>query len=135
VKKKWYLYCDGFWGHRFWGTLEPLISLKSYLFGGSCLVAPFVEVAHLFKQPNSGGHGTVSRYGVYKAHNRIMTASLLFPSIIRVKLMRWMQDDDYKREGLRLYRERIDDVISKRDEYKNKTVFQMKDIINKFNLQ
>jgi hypothetical protein len=49
--------------------------------------------------------------------------------------MRWMQDDDYKREGLRLYRERIDDVISKRDEYKNKTVFQMKDIINKFNLQ
>jgi glycosyltransferase involved in cell wall biosynthesis len=37
-----------FQGHIFWGSLEPMLSLKAYLYGGSCLVFPDIETAHIF---------------------------------------------------------------------------------------
>ncbi len=38
------MYC----GHRFWGHLEPYISLKSWLMGGGCTLYPDIEVGHVF---------------------------------------------------------------------------------------
>lgn len=35
-------------GHRVWGSLEPYISLKSWLVGGGCTLYPEIETGHVF---------------------------------------------------------------------------------------
>lgn len=35
-------------GHRLWGALEPMISLKTWLYGGTCYVHPSIETGHVF---------------------------------------------------------------------------------------
>ena len=35
-------------GHRNWGSLEPYISLKSYLAGGGCVLYPNILAGHIF---------------------------------------------------------------------------------------
>lgn len=54
--KAWYQKIRGFdtvvgnrWrGHRAWGHLESYLSLKSYLYGGNCVLHPDIEATHLF---------------------------------------------------------------------------------------
>jgi hypothetical protein len=50
VKKKWYNHINGFKGHRYWGTLEPYISIKSYLAGGDCRINTDIETGHIFRE-------------------------------------------------------------------------------------
>jgi glycosyltransferase involved in cell wall biosynthesis len=55
-KKEWYQKIHGFdttvsnpWqGHRMWGSLEPYLSLKSWLYGGGCYLTPDIEAKHIF---------------------------------------------------------------------------------------
>jgi glycosyltransferase involved in cell wall biosynthesis len=37
-------------GHRCWGSLEPYISLKSWLVGGGCTLYPDIEAGHVFSR-------------------------------------------------------------------------------------
>ena len=37
-------------GHRFWGSLEPYLSLKSWLHGGGCYLTPHIEATHIFNR-------------------------------------------------------------------------------------
>ncbi len=39
---------ERYMGHRFWGNLEPHISLKSWLYGGGCMLFPDIEAGHIF---------------------------------------------------------------------------------------
>ena len=50
VRTDWYRHIMGFQGHRYWGTLEPFISTKSWFAGGDCKIAVDIETGHLFKQ-------------------------------------------------------------------------------------
>jgi len=73
VRKSWYDYIKGFQGHRFWGTLEPFISLKSWFAGGKCQIAKDIETAHIFKAKST--HYTRPSDLVY---NKLMAAIILF---------------------------------------------------------
>jgi len=50
-------------GHRVWGSLEPYLSLKSWLVGGGCTLYPKIEAGHVFARINQhnrlkkGGRG------------------------------------------------------------------------------
>jgi len=46
MNTEWYRYLKGFLGHRMWGTLEPYISMKSWLAGGDCKMVD-VEANHI----------------------------------------------------------------------------------------
>jgi len=74
ISSEWYAHTKGFWGHRYWGTLEPYISLKSWLAGGDCLQSTEIEVAHIFKQHPS--HVTHVHDLMY---NKLFIAEALFP--------------------------------------------------------
>ena len=58
TSKSWYQHIGGFdtviknrfCGHRFWGHLEPYISLKSWLVGGGCTLYPEIEATHIFNR-------------------------------------------------------------------------------------
>ena len=47
--KRWYMQLHGFSGHRYWGGLEPLISIKSWLAGGYVAVEPKWVAGHVFR--------------------------------------------------------------------------------------
>lgn len=135
VSKKWYKHIDGFWGHKFWGTLEPYISLKSWLFGGSCLVAPQIETAHIFNEPGeSGGHGDETKYATYKSYNRMLVSLLLFPGHDSMKLIKWLKETESVLKAKEMINENMPIILEKRDEYISKTVVPMSEIVKKSNL-
>jgi glycosyltransferase involved in cell wall biosynthesis len=127
VKKSWYEYVDGWALHKKWGTLEPYISLKSWLFGGSCRIAPRIETAHIFKLV--GTHGTPQAKLIY---NKLMVATLLFDDYKR--LIHFLGTNNDVEKGKELYRENLEQIMKKREEYKNKIVYNYMDFFEKFNI-
>ena len=125
--KQWYQHVDGFWGHMLWGHLEPLISYKSYLFGGSCRVAPKAEVGHIFKA--QGTHGTAQEALVY---NQILISKLLFDDSQR--LINFLGYSPNVIKALRLLEPKLSSILQKKQEYKQKTTLTIEEYIEKFNL-
>lgn len=115
VKKEWYNYVDGWAGHRKWGTLEPMISLKSWLFGGSCRVAPQIQTGHIFKK--HGTHGTPQDILIY---NKMMVATMLFDDYDR--LIAFLGDNPVVNRGRKIYNDNIAWIMQKREIYRKKTV-------------
>lgn len=126
VRKGWYNYIDGFWGHKKWGTLEPYISLKSWMFGGNCIVAPHIETAHKFK--TSG-----EKDAVCLAYNAMLIPWLLFETKDKNKLIDWM-NHPAKAEALELIEKNMPDIYAKRKEYRNKTIMPFNELSQKFKL-
>jgi glycosyltransferase involved in cell wall biosynthesis len=76
VNKQWYQYIDGWNKHKKWSTLEPFISIKSWMFGGSCRVAPHIKTGHIFKKKNAHPHKTGGNIITY---NKTVLALLMCP--------------------------------------------------------
>ena len=128
VNKTWYNYIDGWRFHKKWGTLEPFISIKSWMFGGSCRCAPRIETGHIFKTKHP--HGTSYTTILY---NKIMLATLLFPdpkifiSYLHNKSIVFKAKGLIAKEGKQ--------VEDKREEYKRKTVLSFNEFCKKWNIQ
>ena len=127
VSKSWYNYVDGWSLHKKWGTLEPYISLKSWLFGGSCRVATRIETAHIFK--DNGTHGTSQEKLLY---NKMMVATLFFNDYER--LINFLGTNKTVDNAKKMYIENLDDIMKKKEEYKNKTVYNYLDLFEKFKI-
>lgn len=126
VRKGWYQYIDGFWGHKKWGTLEPYISLKSWMFGGNCLTAPHIETAHMFKT-------TGEKDGTCLAYNAMLIAWLLFDSKDKNKLIDWL-NHPAKNVALEMIEKNISDIYLKRKEYRNRVIMPLSELSQKFKL-
>jgi len=127
VSRAWYQYCDGFAGHRKWGTLEPYISLKSWLFGGSCKCAPSIETGHIFKP--HGTHGISQEEIIY---NKMMIATLLFDDY--EGLISYLGNDAPVQFAEVAYKENLQWILAKREEYKKKTVIALEDLLAKLDI-
>ncbi len=127
VSRAWYLYCDGFAGHRKWGTLEPYISLKSWLFGGSCKCASGIETGHIFKP--HGTHGTSQEEIIY---NKMLVATLLFDDY--KDLIGYLGDGAPVQFAEVAYKNNLDWILAKREEYKEKTIIEMEQLLTKLDI-
>jgi len=125
--KTWYEHIDGFWGHKHWGSLETYISIKSYLFGGSCRVVPSSETGHIFKR--EGTHGTSQISVLY---NKLLVSTLLFDDSER--LIRFLGNNPTVQMAKRQFQSNLVEILNKKEEYKEKTVFPMVEYIRKFGL-
>lgn len=96
VKKEWFVYIDGWWGHKQWGTLEPYISLKSRLFGGSCRLAKYIEVGHIFKPKDGNFHKVDYSNLVY---NKLLVLKLLFEGSQYNHLYNWIPNTVLKQRA------------------------------------
>ncbi len=125
IKKDWYMYIDGFFAHRQWGTLEPYISLKSWLFGGTCRIAPFVETGHIFK--HTGTHRVKDRNLLF---NKFLVATLLIEQPQRY--IDFIPGSNTKLTALKM----VDDLglEDKIKEYRDKTILSFEDYCNKFKI-
>ena len=127
VKKSWYQYIDGFWGHHLYGTLEPYISLKSWLMGGSCRVAPHVETAHIFKR--EGTHGTPQDALMF---NKMLVATLLLEDSQRY--IDFLGINGVLKRAKMYFEREKPAITAKRAEYKEKIVRNINEIAVKFNI-
>ena len=126
VKKQWYRYMDGWHGHRIWGTLEPMISLKSWLFGGSCRVAPQIETAHIFGR---GGHYIRQEDVLF---NKMYVAMTLMDDPER--FVEFLGDNDDMRNAKVMIDSAMDDIMRTRKEYEKKKVMSAKEFCSMFEI-
>lgn len=127
VKKSWYEYVDGWSLHKKWGTLEPYISLKSWLFGGSCRTAPKIETGHIFK--TVGTHGTPQEKLFY---NKMMVATVLFDDYER--LIHFLGTNTTIENAREMYNNNLDSILKKKEEYKKKIVYNYLDFFERFDI-
>ena len=73
VSKPWYDFIRGFNLHYQWGSLEPYISLKSWLLGGEVLINTEIDVLH-----KTGREGFARKDQMAYIYNRIMIALVVF---------------------------------------------------------
>ena len=129
VKKEWYDYCDGWKLHRSWGTLEPMISLKSWLFGGSCRTAPDIYSGHIFKR--AGTHGTPNHHLIY---NKLLVATLLFNDYDAKRLIDFLGSTPQVEQGKRMFKENRKAIMKKRKEYEKKITYDIRDYVKRFSI-
>jgi glycosyltransferase involved in cell wall biosynthesis len=130
VSKSWYNYIDGFWGHRKWGSLEPYISLKSWLFGGSCLTSAHIETGHIFND-TQGRHGT----GFDNlAYNSMLVSWLLFADEDRKWLIRHLRNHEWVIKAKEMINDNMKEILKKREEYCNKREMTINEFVAKFNI-
>lgn len=130
VSKAWYNHIDGFWGHRKWGSLEPYISLKSWLFGGNCMTAPHIETGHIFNE-TQGRHGTGYEN---LAYNAMLVAWLLFEDKDREWLIRHLQPHEWVIKAHKMIKDNMLNISIKQKEYKEKQKMTVKAFVTKFNI-
>ncbi len=73
IDKDWYEFIRGFEGHLYWGCLEPYISIKNWMLGGTNVIDTRVEAGHWFI-------GKQNRFDVTSwniAYNKLLTTLLL----------------------------------------------------------
>lgn len=127
VSKNWYEYIDGWNFHEKWGTLEPFISIKSWMFGGSCRCAPRIETGHIFKAKHP--HGTSYTTLLY---NKIMLATLMIPDPGR--FVSYLRNKPIVFKVRRLMDKKRKEIEDKKTEYQRKTVLTFKDYCSKWNI-
>jgi glycosyltransferase involved in cell wall biosynthesis len=127
VSKAWYNEVDGWAGHRLWGTLEPHIALKSYLFGGSCRTAPRIETGHIFKRV--GNHNTPQDILMY---NKMMVATLLFDDYNR--LIHFLGTNSIVERARLMYQAKLPWILEKKFEYKDKTVLSIEEYVSRWGI-
>ena len=127
VSKRWYEYVDGWAGHYRWGSLEPHISLKSWMFGGSCRIAPSIATGHIFKP--AGTHGT-PQHALY--YNKIFIASVLLPDTERITS--FFNKTSNLTKAQEMIKEKEEYIAQKRQEYQQKTVMSIQDFCKRWEI-
>lgn len=128
VKKDWYNHIDGFWGHRQWGTLEPYISLKSWLFGGSCRIVKTIKTGHIF----SRNIHNISLVSV--AYNKLLVSLLLTNPPLRGRLIGFLSQTKELKKAMELISINMIEIEKKSQEYKSKTIYNIDDYCNRFDI-
>jgi len=78
------MYC----GHRQYGSLEPYISLKSWLMGGGCTLYPDIEAGHVFGRIDARNQFSKGvRSAEWMWWNKLfMLETMIFDQELRIKL-------------------------------------------------
>lgn len=128
ISKDWYRYIDGFAGHKYWGALEPLISLKSWLFSGSCRVAPKIYTGHIFK-PGSGH--SIPRFII--VYNKMFIIRTLFDDPERAITL--LGGNNKITAAKELVNSNIEFITEKRNAYSEKKVISERDYFGTFGIK
>ena len=104
--KSWYNHIRGFEGHQMWGCLEPYISIKTWLSGGTCKVATNIKTGHIFaRNPH---RNTAIHYPLY---NKLLTALTCLPTNIARRLIEHLGDNPILEEAKSLIYYNQDQII------------------------
>lgn len=147
--KEWYQHIGG-WdsdftrklsGHRAWGSLEPWISLKNYLYGGTCHVIKELESGHVFHKFGEEGspHGRTD----YFWYNKLFIAYTCMEQDDAERLVKKVYNLRVKYElftlpfnlGIKLLKSNIVYVTQVRERNEREMVHNFDWFLNKFNIE
>ena len=94
--RDWFLKIRGFEGHKTWGTLEPLLSLRSYVAGGDCIIDGKTITGHIFKKASSNKPVKDLIY------NKLLVASTLLPKDMEKTVYEWAKKQQRGREAIEM---------------------------------
>lgn len=146
--KSWYQHING-WdsdftrklsGHKAWGSLEPWISLKNYLYGGTCHVIKELESGHVFHKFGEEGspHGRTD----YFWYNKMFIAYTCMEQEEADRLVKKIYSLRVKYElytrpfnlGRKLLKQNWDYVMQIRERNKREMVHDMDWLLSKFSI-
>jgi len=131
IKKSYYEFLDGFNGLYRWGASEPFISLKSWMFGGSCKNIPHLVVGHKYKKAEDVKY---ELHEWYKTYNKLLIIYTLFPDNLVEVASKELLSLNNSKEVLSLFKKNFLNVMVKRKYYQS---FIKKDLhwyADKFNI-
>lgn len=110
-------------GHRTWGSLEPMISLKSWLAGGGITMFPQIETGHIFgridkrKRFQKGSRSAIDTWWnrIWSVETQVMDENL------RKQILGFVRPEKNYNIALREIRRNYDNVLKVRE--RNKTIF------------
>ena len=117
VNKSWYNHIHGFRGHKKWGGLEPLISIKSWLAGGYVAADPSWVVGHVFHRDSLTRRPGLHQYYYY---NKFFIMDTCLPEMAR-DLDAFLGNALNIGEGRRLRKDNRAKIIRERNY--NKSIF------------
>lgn len=96
--RDWFIKIRGFYGHKSWGSLEPVLSLRSYIAGGDCILDTQTKTGHLFKSGPSGTQKSVAHI----IYNKLLIASTLLPKEMEDIIYKWAATSQRGRQAIEL---------------------------------
>lgn len=100
--KQWYTNIGGWdteigekWiGHKSWGSLEPYISLKNFLYGGKNIIHPHIQTGHVYqraKRESKFEKGV--RSGIHRWWNRLFIAHTMLEESLRDEVINYCKPE------------------------------------------
>jgi glycosyltransferase involved in cell wall biosynthesis len=108
---------NSFCGHRFWGHLEPHISLKSWLTGGGCTIYPDIETAHVFSRvTNANIYSKGARSMEWSWWNALwILETMIMDESLRKRLYNFVHPELNFNVARKMIRDNYDEVKRARD--------------------
>lgn len=125
VSRSWYEHLRGFELHYQWGSLEPYISLKSWLLGGEVLIDTDIDVLH-----KTGRTGFASKDEVAYVYNRMMIAFVVFGSY-GIQFMEHLGQNTSVERAADLYMNAMQDISLLREHIEKYAVMEAEDLHKK----
>lgn len=103
-------------GHRYWGSLEGHISLKSYLYGGGCTLFPNIHAGHIFgriKKNERWKKGLRSPEWIY--WNQLFIAETLVENEFREELYKYLYYEKPLGMAYQMIKDNYSDIMEVRD--------------------
>jgi glycosyltransferase involved in cell wall biosynthesis/2-polyprenyl-3-methyl-5-hydroxy-6-metoxy-1,4-benzoquinol methylase len=114
--KSWFFHIKGTSSLKMWGSDEPLVSIKTWLAGGSVKLMKSVQIGHKFR--SSSPYLTGLPYLIY---NKLRSMYMLFPTDLYQFLQSKIPNSTDKMRALAMFDEDREEIEKERDYYK--TIF------------
>ena len=121
-------------GHMQWGHLETLLSLKAYLYGGSCKMFPNIETGHIFGKFDKR-HRTRASKPSFSAWNALWIAYTMCDEKLRDYLIGWLDSELALNRAKTYVRQNKENLLKIRERNKNEFVKDVTWYMERFNIK
>ena len=123
-----------FHGHMDYAHLESMLSLKAYLYGGSCKMFPNIETAHIFGRADKRHRTRAHKASIY-AWNALWIAYTMCDAELRDYLIDWLDSTLAFNRAKTYVRKNIESLLKVRERNKEEFVKDVTWYMGRFNIK
>lgn len=123
-----------FHGHMLYSHLEPFLSLKAYLYGGSCKMFPNIETGHIFGRSDKR-HRTRAHKASIFAWNTLWIAYTMCDDNLRDYLINWLDSCLALNRAKTYVRKNMESLLKVRERNKEEFTKDVTWYMEKFNIK
>lgn len=122
-RKVWFNYIDGWSMYRGKGALEAFLSMKSWIFGGVCVVDRTIAVGHIYRDKDEHGR---------KLSDEFYNKLLLDYWFLDGELTKSLEKSNSLDTAKIMFTDNIIEIQRKKEEYKKKAIMSKKQYLDKY---